>query len=714
MSGHLTCPNCGHENSADRALCLHCSGALTKSTHTGPARYLGEMISERYRIKERIARGGMGEVYLAEHIETDQLLAVKFLHKKYAADSAFSARFFNEQRYMSRVTHPNAVTMVDYGRLDDGTLFLVMEYVRGHSLRHVVRTQHFIDVPRAVRIASQVAEVLASAHEKKIIHRDVKPDNIMIVQGPGDRVSVKVLDFGIAKLLDDETGNHTEPGVMFGTPEYMSPEQALGKDYDHRVDIYALGLVFYYMLAGHPPFQSKNKMAVLQQQAKSIPEPIQSVSKQPLPKALIELINDMLEKSPDDRPADMIEVLERLDAVLADPAFEADILSIEPARPVTPSTVLAPAPVADAHAAHVDPPAAASRVRRGEDYAPIAREASHDPLAPVASHPQDSYHFTQTETRIPPLSLGKGSAQPATPPPSNERLGLIVGLIAACSVLVVLSIMWLLPAKHTDDDVDEPLAALDEDPDASAPEEDTAQGGPDQADLNPPAAAERAKKNDQSATPSRDKTEPATRHAQHMTRARNALAAGDLGTMRSALSDIPTTDPPEGFKELRAQLLRAEKLTADLRSALESKQCDHATTAANTLRTEFDEKLAAPYRGRIEQCVAAAQAAKPSSAPSPATEAPKASAPTPPVVQEKPAASPATPPPSKTEEKQPTPAAKPAPPKEVPATSAPQTPPASDAPQRLPQDPPKASPLPQEKPPAKDEGPSDVLPPMEL
>lgn len=704
MSGHITCPNCGHENSADRALCLHCSGALTRVSHTGPARYLGEMISERYRIKERIARGGMGEVYLAEHIETDQLLAVKFLHKRYAADSAFSARFFNEQRYMSRVTHPNAVTMVDYGRLEDGTLFLVMEYVRGHSLRHVVRTQKFVDVPRAVRIASQVAEVLASAHEKKIIHRDVKPDNIMIVQGPGDRVSVKVLDFGIAKLLDDETGNHTEPGVMFGTPEYMSPEQALGKDYDHRVDIYALGLVFYYMLAGHPPFQSKNKMAVLQQQAKSVPEPIQSVSKQPLPKALIELINDMLEKSPDARPADMIEVLERLDAVLADPALEADILSIEPARPVASATVHTSTPSANPQDARVDPPAAASRVRRGEDYAPIAREASRDPLTPVSSNPQDSYRFTQTETRIPPLSLSKGNAYNEPSKPSNERLVVIVGLIALCSVLVVLSVLWLLPIKKHDEILDDQMAAQEEDRAAPALEENTPEADRAQAnaDTEPAAAA--------SAPPS----SPPTRHAEYMTRARSALAAGDLGTMRSALSDIPTTDPPEGFKELRAQLLRAEKLTADLRSALESKQCDHATTAANTLRTEFDENLAAPYRGRIEQCVAAAQAAKPSTAPAQPTEVPKAAAPTPPVVQEKPAASPATPPPSKAEEKQPTPAAKPAPPKDVPATSAPQTPPASDAPQRLPQDPPKASPPPQEKPPAKDEGPSDVLPPMEL
>lgn len=727
MSGPLTCPNCGHENSADRALCIHCSGALAPPQQTEPGRYLGRMISQRYRVVERLARGGMGEVYVAEHAETRQLVAVKFLHKRYAGDASFAARFFNEARYASQVTHPNAVATYDFGRLEDGTLFLVMEYVRGQSLRRVVRAQGIIPVHMAVRISSQVAEVLASAHEKKIIHRDVKPDNIMLVQGAGGRVSVKVLDFGIAKILDDETGHHTEPGVMFGTPEYMSPEQALGREYDHRVDIYALGLVLYYMLAGHPPFQSKNKMAVLQQQAKALPEPIQRVSKQPLPKGLIELIDTMLSKLPDERPATMVEVLERLDDVLADPALDADILSMDsvplPALTVTDGAAKKRAEQAQ----HVRPPAASPRVRQGEAYAPIAKNTPDPSLAPVRSDEEAAYHFTQTVTRIPPLSMGKGSKLSAVVERTQERPLVIAALIAFCTMIVVLAVIWLLPSSE-DPDVSTELA-LEQDEDRIPPtSEETSPDADREVDSARADRAPNTQKTDR-VEEQGDKTAPpssaanATRHAEQMTQARTALKNGDLGAMRSALAAIPTTDPPAGFKELRAQLLRAEKLTADVRAALDQKHCAQATTAANALQSEFDEKLASPYRSRIEACEAAVAKAEPNKPASPPAEKPVPSA-TPPT--QAPAA-------SKPAASDPPAASKPA---DKPASSASESakpqPSKSDgnardeapskAPTYLPPDTPASPPVREEKPAPKpdpkpeptSDAPDDVLPPMEL
>lgn len=713
MSGLIACPNCGYQNSADRTLCEHCSAALQSPSSAESGHYLGRMISQRYRVVERIARGGMGEVYIAEHAETRQLVAVKFLHKRYAGDASFAARFFNEARYASQVTHPNAVATYDFGRLEDGTLFLVMEYVRGQSLRRVVRAQGIIPVHMAVRIISQAAEVLASAHEKKIIHRDVKPDNIMLVQGAGGRVSVKVLDFGIAKILDDESGNHTEPGVMFGTPEYMSPEQALGKEYDHRVDIYALGLVLYYMLAGHPPFRSKNKMAVLQQQAKVRPVAIQSVSKQPLPKALVELIDAMLSKSPDNRPATMVEVLEKLDVVLADPALDADILSSEsiPVAPLPKAKEPTPHTVASGPE-HVAPPREAGRVRRGEDYEPIAPHGDDPSLKPVQKSQEGPYHFTPTETRIPPLSLGKKSDADVVRTERRERLWMFVALIALCTVLVLVSLRWILPPGNQDDDLaadtdssEEDLAVkdsgTDEDRDASAPE--------DAASVDNARAKDDANQDDRSAKSkdtSADAAPQGSRHAEQMTRAKTALKDGDLATMRDALSAIPTTDPPEGFKDLRTQLLRAEKLTADLRDALENKQCENAEKAANSLRSEFQEKLASPYRDRIQSCAAQAQKdapkeTKPAADPTPqkpANEAPAAAATPPkqadPPTEDKPTPKPADPP------KEAKPAAKPADP---PKADKP-----SSAPSALPDEPAKPAD------PPKDDKDDDVLPPMEL
>lgn len=718
MSGHLICPNCGYENSLDRALCTSCSGALvapSNSSSSEPGRYLGRMISQRYRVVERLARGGMGEVYIAEHAETRQLVAVKFLHKRYAGDASFAARFFNEARYASQVTHPNAVATYDFGRLEDGTLFLVMEYVRGQSLRRVVRAQGIIPVHMAVRITSQVAEVLASAHEKKIIHRDVKPDNIMLVQGAGGRVSVKVLDFGIAKILDDESGHHTEPGVMFGTPEYMSPEQALGKPYDHRVDIYALGLVLYYMLAGNPPFRSKNKMAVLQQQAKSTPESITRVSKQPLPKALVDLIDAMLSKMPDDRPSTMVEVLERLDGVLSDPALEAEIISMESMPISVLSDGSAPASQSPSQRARVTPPpAAVGRVHEGEEYTAISRRNDDPSLAPIGSESEDPYHFTRPITRVQPLSLSQGGPDDGVRTQTRERAWVIALIVALCTGAIILALPLVLSKNDSaKDDVDiaEPQPhALEDDAlnDALADESGTGDDAPKDDPLSDKDTPENA---DAANTPS-----TGTRHAKHMERAKNALNDGDLGEMRAALSAIPTTDQPDGFKELRGQLLRAESLSADIRGALERKDCGAATKAADSLASEFGQSLASPYRGRIEQCTTASAAA------AKAEGEAKASPPkSPSAAQAPPSQKPVEPKPPV--ERTPEPPAKaPAPPAKDPEPTAPAA--AAPAPRALPDDvstPSKSSSTPAKpsdkpapdtpKPPTE---PVDVLPPMEL
>ena len=280
------------------------------------------MVAGRYRIQKRLATGGMGEIYIAKHDTLDQEVAVKLLHRRYASDERIVKRFFNEARSFCRVKHPYAVGILDFGRLEDGTLYLVTEYIEGKPLNLFVSNRNGLSAKVAVRLARQIAEVLAAAHEEQIIHRDLKPDNIIVTSGLGGRWSIKLLDFGIAKILDDEdTQGLTRTGAVFGTPEFMSPEQAQGLPVSFDGDIYSYGAVLFYMIAGFPPFTCKDRPKVLQLQI-SEPPPLGELEKRDdIPLELIDLIGFCLEKKPDGRPESflaVLEVLERIETDLAD------------------------------------------------------------------------------------------------------------------------------------------------------------------------------------------------------------------------------------------------------------------------------------------------------------------------------------------------------------------------------------------------------------
>lgn len=275
------------------------------------------MVSQRYTVVKRVARGGMGEVYLARHAELNQHVAVKFLHRRFADDEEFATRFFNEARSACRVNHPYAVSIYDFGRMEDGTLYIVMEFIEGISLKDMIKRDGRLDPKRALRIGRQACEVLATAHDQSVVHRDVKPDNLMVIEAPNGRVSIKMLDFGIAKILDEEStvAALTQTGVTFGTPEYMSPEQASGREVDERSDIYSLGLVIYCMLVGHPPFRGKNKLALLQRHIRETPPRLDHSCPAPLPTPLVKLVESTLEKDPAKRPQSMEALLASLEGV---------------------------------------------------------------------------------------------------------------------------------------------------------------------------------------------------------------------------------------------------------------------------------------------------------------------------------------------------------------------------------------------------------------
>ncbi len=284
-----------------------------------PDRLLGTRIAGKYKMLKKIGEGGMGSVYIANQEPIDRKVAVKVLLSKLAEDEVAVKRFEQEARAISRMSHPNTVTIYDYGRVDDDDgeerLYIVMEYLKGSTLTQVLRKEGALPGPRASRILRQVCSSLADAHGAGIIHRDLKPDNIFLSELGGEKDWVKVLDFGVAKLADSESaGTLTQTGMIFGTPKYMSPEQAEGKPIDYRADIYALGVVLYELLTGKPPFISDTAVGLLLKHISEAPRPFAEVAgNRSIDPRLEVIVMRALEKHPDRRQQQVTELQAELE-----------------------------------------------------------------------------------------------------------------------------------------------------------------------------------------------------------------------------------------------------------------------------------------------------------------------------------------------------------------------------------------------------------------
>ena len=284
-----------------------------------------QTIAGRFRIEREIGTGGMGTVYLASHLGLERPVAVKIIRREFAGDADVADRFFREARTMAKLRHPNAAMIFDAGNLPDGRHFIVMEYVEGETLSQALAREGRFPSSKAVRIATQICDVLEEAHRLGIIHRDLKPSNIML----GKR-GVCVLDFGVAKVLAssaESTATHpsTGSGQLVGTPRYMSPEQCLGQRVGARSDLYSLGVLLYEMLAGRPPFIDPLQSALLVKQATAPAPPLPRL-RQDIARPLALAVHTLLAKRPEDRPRTaalakllLERSLERTDSTLPDP-----------------------------------------------------------------------------------------------------------------------------------------------------------------------------------------------------------------------------------------------------------------------------------------------------------------------------------------------------------------------------------------------------------
>ncbi len=282
---------------------------------------LGQVISGRYRIIECIGIGGMGAVYLAEHMHMRKRVALKLLHAEMSQDEEVLARFRREAEAAAHVEHPNVVAATDFGQAEDGAFFLVLEYVEGTVLREVMDRDP-VPAARALHIARQIGLALERAHSAGIIHRDLKPENVMLVQKGEDADFVKVLDFGIAKVEAHPHRDTTQPltrlGTILGTPEYMAPEQALGETVGPGADLYAVGIMLYEMLTGRHPFEASDRMAVLSMHIVApVPKMADRNPAVAVAPAVEELVNKLLEKDAKRRPASARELIESIEIAAA-------------------------------------------------------------------------------------------------------------------------------------------------------------------------------------------------------------------------------------------------------------------------------------------------------------------------------------------------------------------------------------------------------------
>ncbi|MBA3818215.1 MAG: protein kinase [Deltaproteobacteria bacterium] len=268
---------------------------------------IGSEVDGRYRVIELIGEGGMGKVYLAEHVEIGKRVALKVLHPSYSRMPDLVERFRREARAASKIGHPNIVDVTDSGTTGDGSVYFVMEFLEGVELGSIIEREGAIEVARCLRIASQICRALAAAHAQGIVHRDLKPENVFLITRDGATDVVKVLDFGIAKTTEAEAARErrlTSPGMAMGTPEYMSPEQAAGRPADARCDVYALGAIIYEMVTGNAPYSGENFMEILTKKATQDPPPPSSV-RQGLSQTVSDLVMSAMARDPDDRPQTM-------------------------------------------------------------------------------------------------------------------------------------------------------------------------------------------------------------------------------------------------------------------------------------------------------------------------------------------------------------------------------------------------------------------------
>ncbi len=387
-SGKVSCPHCGE---AHPVAWSHCP-STGQPIGTGKA-LVGRLIADRYRIVGLLAEGGMGTVYVAEHVLVGRRVAIKRLHPELARDGSNVERFQREARAAAAIGHENIVEIIDMGFAEDDAPYLAMEYLTGETLAAALRREGRLAPSRACYVLGQVLSALEAVHAAGIVHRDLKPDNIFLTRRNGRADFVKVLDFGVSKIRTENGGDAsplTRTGVMVGTPHYISPEQARGsRNHDHRVDIYATGVMLYETLTGRLPFDGHNYHALLQAILAGAPPPILSIVPS-VPAGVVAVAEKAMARAASERFASAAEMHKALLAFGAVRAELDDGFGDRPTLEGADTSRMRVAPPAAARASELPPARHVARARESTSAPALHRRAASRPPAQRAADPAET------------------------------------------------------------------------------------------------------------------------------------------------------------------------------------------------------------------------------------------------------------------------------------------------------------------------------------
>jgi serine/threonine protein kinase len=437
------CPSCRTEYPPGVLRCPKDNASTIENAVSGGTHPLAGTFIGSYRIKKIIGAGGMGEVLLGEHPTLGMSVAIKVLRKEVSQDAELVARFFAEAKTIANLKHPNIVEVLDLSVLPDGRAYYMMEHLQGHSLAKVISRAQRLTPQEALPLFRELLSALAVAHQKGVIHRDIKPANIFLLKELQNGARVKLLDFGIAKLLAPTKGPALSlPGIVLGTPAYMSPEQAMGKPVSAASDLYSVGVVLFEVLTGDLPFGDTDDAAVMGAHVKQAYPKLSS--RRPELAYLNALLGRFLEKDPAKRFASANEAISAIEAAERGPAQEDESeealtvrrapISEEPAKPVSVEPQATPPSKDPATSVALRVPGQAKPIRKQDNLevsSDLLLSQRNEPVAPPSFDPTMRLRPTADKYRDPK-------------PPANATNVVPFVVLGGVGLLLLLGLIWFL------------------------------------------------------------------------------------------------------------------------------------------------------------------------------------------------------------------------------------------------------------------------------